>query len=1046
MAKKLDARVQQKAATLEEWNAIDLPTLDGEQLFVRSDVDDRIIGFKFGAKGKKFRDLPYPDLTARGKVSPDSSWSGRQSGVYIPTKDGQYNGINISLIDGYQVLYWDGSSLEKVIYPVKIDFDIIVEDSLTSSSTTKALSANQGKNLNENIYSIYQGGVEEGSLTLDKFSQATIDYIGSSGNVTNNPDDEDIKSAVDNGVNVLKFNDRLYDPIQFSGLGNKIIRKRIVGGKNILLVSELTPNSVVEIRYDFDLNGQTINIPDNITLKFNGGSIKNGTLIGNNTKIIANLVKIFGLDTIFEGTYSIESVSCEWFGGVGYAFATNPDYMDWSPLDPVNQGVDSAEAIIKAIELAFVAKCEVHLTSGRYKSTKKIYVPDNVSVYVPTSGSVKFWRFGDGKKIIKVDRDGVKSTPRTETVKNEATLTLRENEYIHTDSLAICFELSPNGARIYGGGKILLTESKYAIGIYIRGFGYSYTDMIWNVSLDVKMVCGKPSNTYPDDADLFVNSVPDDDTGVVGDFAYVTTSKAIYRKNGQNKWIWYANSDCFYNTAIRKEADSTSTDTRIINTSFKLNAIYGFRGVEIIAYNKSWVNDSIWEGTVSNMSSNFVTVLGEAAFHDFRNLTFQTDPLMAKSSRIFFAGAGNATGIKCGRTWDLAWNPGIRVTTAYELGKNTRSIELKADGLRFIINTSMKNSISGYDPYEVNSTYVNILKFNAPNNVEGLVQPNQYNEITYGDLPTSSILFTDSTKFNSPNFKSRLTKLFDENPNNYEILVDTANSKICSTISLINWGSENVRVTTKTKNRFLVLEYTINKPDNLNSFQQSAETFNDMYMLLLGNSGFEKEYKLSNYYPYDYWGCLGMLHVDISKLPIQTLSLAFYTKTPNSPNRQTLEVRNIKLLTSHTLISNRLLTGGTTAQMPNSAPKGQFYEDTTLNTTLVNKGDSTAQNWVELPTEQVGVWTIITGADITASTGNYSKIGKQVNLAGQLTFAGSYTTGTNISIIMPFAPQFGGVYVVGDLTFTMTNNSTTLQVKSSTTGANKPFQLNFKTI
>lgn len=117
MAKIINGRVRQKAAPLAEWQNSDLESLDGEQLFVRSDVDDAVIGFKFGSKGKKFSELPYPDLTVRDKATPSMSWAGRQSGVYIPTTNGNYNGVNINLSDGYQVLYWDGATVQKVVYP-----------------------------------------------------------------------------------------------------------------------------------------------------------------------------------------------------------------------------------------------------------------------------------------------------------------------------------------------------------------------------------------------------------------------------------------------------------------------------------------------------------------------------------------------------------------------------------------------------------------------------------------------------------------------------------------------------------------------------------------------------------------------------------------------------------------------------------------------------------------------------------------------------------------------------------------------------------------
>ena len=38
------------------------------------------------------------------------------------------------------------------------------------------------------------------------------------------------------------------------------------------------PNTIYEIRYDFDLNGETIEIPEGCTLKFEGGSLRNGSI------------------------------------------------------------------------------------------------------------------------------------------------------------------------------------------------------------------------------------------------------------------------------------------------------------------------------------------------------------------------------------------------------------------------------------------------------------------------------------------------------------------------------------------------------------------------------------------------------------------------------------------------------------------------------------------------------------------------------------------------------------------------------------------------
>ena len=48
-----------------------------------------------------------------------------------------------------------------------------------------------------------------------------------------------------------------------------------------------SPNTTYVARKDFDLEGQKLMMPENCVLRFRGGRFKNGTIVGNNTKIIA---------------------------------------------------------------------------------------------------------------------------------------------------------------------------------------------------------------------------------------------------------------------------------------------------------------------------------------------------------------------------------------------------------------------------------------------------------------------------------------------------------------------------------------------------------------------------------------------------------------------------------------------------------------------------------------------------------------------------------------------------------------------------------------
>lgn len=105
------------------------------------------------------------------------------------------------------------------------------------------------------------------------------------------PDEEDLtKSAPDaNGNAYLSLKDRKYEPDKYSGLGRKILRRRVVEiedpiygtqEKNLLLQADFAEdNTVYVVRYDFTLNGQDITLPDNSYIEYEGGSISDGNII-----------------------------------------------------------------------------------------------------------------------------------------------------------------------------------------------------------------------------------------------------------------------------------------------------------------------------------------------------------------------------------------------------------------------------------------------------------------------------------------------------------------------------------------------------------------------------------------------------------------------------------------------------------------------------------------------------------------------------------------------------------------------------------------------
>lgn len=132
------------------------------------------------------------------------------------------------------------------------------------------------------------------SVGLSALAQEVFDWIYSQITTAVKLNPEDLQK---NSSGQIEEANRAYDTSTFSGLGYRILRKNIQSNKNILTQSMINmPNTIYEIRYDFDLNGATINIPANSVLQFEGGSISNGSIDFTDT-FINSYKKSFNLIT-----------------------------------------------------------------------------------------------------------------------------------------------------------------------------------------------------------------------------------------------------------------------------------------------------------------------------------------------------------------------------------------------------------------------------------------------------------------------------------------------------------------------------------------------------------------------------------------------------------------------------------------------------------------------------------------------------------------------------------------------------------------------------
>lgn len=150
--------------------------------------------------------------------------------------------------------------------------------------------------------------LKPGSVDPDDLSEATKQLIGNK-SITNLPDEEDITVSENQ---TLKLKDKEYAPKDYSGMGRVYLRKHYVNGVNTLTQHMMRkPNTIYIIQYDYCLAGQTIEVPENCVLDFQGGSLRNGTIRFNNTILIAN-TEVFNNITL-KGNLLNDTCTTAWF-------------------------------------------------------------------------------------------------------------------------------------------------------------------------------------------------------------------------------------------------------------------------------------------------------------------------------------------------------------------------------------------------------------------------------------------------------------------------------------------------------------------------------------------------------------------------------------------------------------------------------------------------------------------------------------------------------------------------------------------------------------
>ena len=83
------------------------------------------------------------------------------------------------------------------------------------------------------------------------------------------------------------------------------LTENAAASRNVLTQDMISSaNTIYHIQYDYDLNGETVEIPEGCVLEFEGGSFKNGTVVGNSTYIFNHTSNPYFENITLQGTFS----------------------------------------------------------------------------------------------------------------------------------------------------------------------------------------------------------------------------------------------------------------------------------------------------------------------------------------------------------------------------------------------------------------------------------------------------------------------------------------------------------------------------------------------------------------------------------------------------------------------------------------------------------------------------------------------------------------------------------------------------------------------
>lgn len=817
--------------------------------------------------------------------------------------------------------------------------------------TTKAtINANIKKNGNQEITgsilnSVMTEMVDATDAQLTELENRKPIVIN--GNVTNAADEEDLTSDENE---LLKLKDRN----NLNGMGYVIIRK------NKTFAEQLgQANTIYEIRYKFDLNGGTVNIPKGCVLKFTGGIVSNGTIVGNNTAISESSgATIFGESITLDGSWIVDGdVMPEWWGAE--SILQGGSYVGGDTVSlpsEFNELKDSSVAINNALTFSMKSSSRVALQKRYYKITSTVNIPNNATLHIPRGTFIVPVMSGVGTTIATVNKTD--STQTTNTL-GEEPMFLYENQYVVTDAMSIAVSMSYAKTNITGGGTIFLGKSKFTIGILIKGIGYQYTDMSFTPKIDVSVI-GAPKNQTgsPSSTDIIGDSAPTEDVGNDGDYYYNKTNHGVYvKKSGawSLKIGGSTSAPSLFNTSMRLEAQN---NTRIINPYIDLWDMYGFRGIEIITGGNGWINESIIRGTVSEKHGSCFSIFaagGGVSIHDWSKVIIQCkqqDYETTRESRILFASKCNI--VNMARTWDLSW-PALpyRCHVIFEMCPKATNVDLSsvdAGAVKRIVdyadNIYPSNPSKSKQEYVIPKTLRNILSggrnlasvyYNGTKYLTSFTSANSWHTGVITHLEELEAM--DTSTLPSENISVPSKYMFDDDSTTYYRAIDTANGKYNYVLPVLTDNPNNIL---KEAYKQAWLEIDV---------RPSGTAANDKLFAAVSGYGCDTYIKrIKKIALGSTWGENRTYKIIF---PLKTggtrVHPKLYIYLTEEVENFTLDIFGVKLWvdSDYYLWDNDLLAGNDKL-IPNSARKGRLYYNTTDDSMEYNSGDAESPKWRKL--------------------------------------------------------------------------------------------------